>query len=126
MTDATESELSSLEDRRCAAMIKADLGVLGDLLSEDLVWTHSSARQDTKPSLLDGLRSGTTRYLEMRRSEEKILIRGEVAVIAGVVEMRAVVKGEEKVLRNRYTNVWVPERGQWRMLAWQSTAVPHT
>lgn len=124
MANMTKSELLSLEDRRCAAMIQADLDALGVLLSDDLLWTHSSAHQDTKSSFLDGLRSGATRYLDIRRSEEKILIRGDIAVTSGVADMRAVVKGEEKVLRNRYTNVWAFEGGQWRMLAWQSTAAP--
>ena len=120
-----ETELSSLEDRRCAALIQGDVARLADLLSDDLLWTHSSARQDTKSSFLAALGEGSTRYLEIQRSEEKIRVRGDVAVFTGVADMRAIVKAEEKVLRNRYLNVWTREDGRWRMLAWQSTAAPH-
>lgn len=124
MIDIIGNQLSSLEDRRCAAMVQADLDTLGELFSDDLLWTHSSAHQDTKSSFLAGLGTGKTRYLEIRRSEEKILIRGDAAVISGIADMRAVVRGEEKALRNRYTNVWLCETGRWRMIAWQSTAAP--
>jgi uncharacterized protein (TIGR02246 family) len=123
-TNLTREELSRLEDRRCQAMIAADVATLADLFSDELTWTHSSARQDTKKSFLEALQAGGTRYLEIKRSEERILLHGDVAVITGVVDMRAVVKGDEKTLRNRYTNVWVSKDGGWRMVAWQSTAAP--
>jgi len=121
---APENDLSALESRRCVAMIAADAGALSDLFDDDLVWTHSSARTDTKASYLEGLKSGATRYLEIRRSDEIIRVHGTLAVITGAAEMHVVLKGEEKRLRNRYTNVWVKRGGSWKMLAWASTAVP--
>ena len=51
-------------------------------------------------------------------------VHGDVAVVTGLADMRASIKGEEKALRNRYTNVWEKADGTWRMVAWQSTAVP--
>ena len=118
------TELLRLEARRCDAMIAADVDALDTLLSDRLTWTHASARQDTKASFLAGLRAGGTRYLEMKRSDEQVRVHGEVAVVTGLVEMRASIKGEERELRNRYTNVWVKVDSSWRMVAWQSTAVP--
>ena len=118
------SELLELEARRCDAMVAADVGELDRLLSEDLSWTHSSARQDTKASFLAGLQAGGTRYLEIRRSDEQVRLHGEVAVVTGVAHMRASINGEERHLRNRYTNVWTRSDQGWRMIAWQSTAVP--
>jgi uncharacterized protein (TIGR02246 family) len=124
MTSVIEAELSSLEDRRCAAMVRADIASLEELFADDLIWVHSSAHKDTKASYLAALSQGATRYLEIDRSEEVIRVRGDVAVINGVADMRAIVRGEEMVLRNRYLNVWTREDGRWRMSAWQSTAVP--
>lgn len=118
------NELLALEMRRCNAMVAADADALDLLLSEDLTWTHSSARQDTKASFVAGLRAGGTRYLEIRRSEEQVRVHGDLAVVTGLADMRASIKGEEKALRNRYTNVWARADGTWRMVAWQSTAVP--
>ena len=118
------SELLALETRRCDAMVTADINALETLLADTLTWTHSSARQDTKASFLAGLSAGGTRYLEITRSDERVRVHGDVAVITGVVDMRASIKGEEKQLRNRYTNVWAKTGERWQMVAWQSTAVP--
>ena len=79
---------------------------LDRLLSDDLSWTHSSARQDTKASFLVGLQALGTRYLEIRRSDEQVRLHGEVAVVTGIAHMRVSINGEERQLRNRYTNVW--------------------
>ena len=118
------SELLGFEARRCIAMMAADIGALDRLLSDDLTWTHSSARQDTKASFLAGLQAGGTRYLEIRRTDEQVRLHGEVAVVTGVAHMRASINGEERQLRNRYTNVWTKSGDGWQMIAWQSTAVP--
>jgi ketosteroid isomerase-like protein len=112
-----ETELSSPEDRRCVALIQGDVASLAELLSDDLLWTHSSARQDTKSSFLAALGEGAARYLEMDRSEEKGRVRGVVAVVTGAADMRAVVNGDKKVLRDRYLKVWTRETGRWRMFA---------
>ena len=118
------SELLDFEARRCDAMVAADIGALDQLLSDDLTWTHSSARQDTKTSFLAALQAGGTRDLQIRRSDEQVRLHGDVAVVTGVAHMRANINGEERQLRNRYTNVWAKTDEGWRMIAWQSTAVP--
>ncbi len=70
------------------------------------------------------MRGGHTRYLEIRRSEERVHLHRDVAVVTGVADMRASIDGTERQLRNRYTNVWAKSDEGWRMIAWQSTAVP--
>ncbi len=116
-------EVLGFEARRCEAMVAADFGALDRLLSDALTWTHASARQDDKASFLAGLRGGHTRYLEIRRSEERVHLHGDVAVVTGVADMRASIDGTERQLRNRYTNVWAKSDEGWRMIAWQSTAI---
>ncbi len=118
------TELLQLETRRCDAMMAADFDELDKLLSDQLTWTHASARQETKASFLAMLRAGSTRYLEIRRSEERVRSYGDVAVLTGVADMRASINGEDRRLCNRYTNVWAKTGASWQMVAWQSTAVP--
>jgi ketosteroid isomerase-like protein len=89
----------------------------------NLIWTHSSARVDTKANFLKALAAGSTRYLEIKRSDEKFRVHGNFAVITGLAEMHAVVNGSEKQLRNRYTSIWCRRNGAWKMIMSQSTAV---
>ena len=121
--DAT-NELLGFEARRCEAMVAADIAALEQLLSDRLTWTHASAHRDDKASFLAALRSGSTRYLEISRSEQQVQLHDQVAVVTGLADMRASINGEERHLRNRYTNVWAKSDEGWQMVAWQSTAVP--
>ena len=47
-----------LDKQRMDAMAKKDLAALNKLISDDLVYTHSSARLDTKQSLIGNMESG--------------------------------------------------------------------
>ncbi len=118
------ADVLGFEARRCEAMVAADFGALDRLLSDALTWTHASARQDDKASFLAGLRGGHTRYLEIRRSEERVHLHEKVAVVTGIADMRASIDGTERQLRNRYTNMWAKSDEGWQMIAWQSTAIP--
>ena len=51
-----------LDRRRMEAMARKDVAALNELISDDLVYTHSSARLDTKQSLIGAMESGQTVY----------------------------------------------------------------
>jgi len=51
-----------LDRKRMTAMAEKDIRTLNELISDDLVYTHSSARLDTKQSLIGNMESGSTGY----------------------------------------------------------------
>ena len=51
-----------LDKKRMTAMAEKDIRTLNDIISDDLVYTHSSARLDTKQSLIGNMESGSTVY----------------------------------------------------------------
>ena len=51
-----------LDRKRMQAMAKKDVATLQSVLADDLIYTHSSARLDTKKSLIDNMVSGSTVY----------------------------------------------------------------
>src|SRR5258708_2183825 len=119
MSDA--DEIRGLERQRSDAMIRADRAALESLFDDELVWTHSSARVDSKQGFIDTVLSGAVRYLKIEISDQVVRIHGTLAVTTGLAAMRALLKGEERDLFNRYTAVWSKRSGNWRMVAWQST-----
>jgi Domain of unknown function (DUF4440) len=58
----TDKELLALEERRFAAMIARDFGMLEALVHEELRYTHSSGVTDGKASWLESMRSGRVKY----------------------------------------------------------------
>ncbi len=52
-------------------MAQKDVAALKNMLCKGLVYTHSSGRQDTKQSLIEGMESGITVYTSMVPSDVK-------------------------------------------------------
>lgn len=117
-------QVRSLELRRLEHLVAGNYDGLADLLADDLVYTHSNGRVDTKESYLAPLRAGTTRYVEYAPSELTVRVHGTTAILFGRAQMRALVSGEERRNDLRFTNVWLFRDGHWRMAAWQSTRLP--
>ena len=54
--------LMNVDTQRRVAMVSGDVVALGDYLADDLSWTHSSGKTDSKESFLAVVASGTTVY----------------------------------------------------------------
>ena len=117
-------EVEELEARRQAAMLAGDVVVLGELLSDALVYTHANAAVDTKASYLRVLGDGTLVYRALHHTVETVLRRPGVAVVTGSMAGSIDAGGVAKALNSRFSSVWVPENGGWRLLAYQSTPLP--
>lgn len=122
--DPALSELARADRERYRAMLDGDLAALDRLLHEGLSYTHSSALQEGKTEYLESLRSGRVRYLDAHVQEAVCQPHGEIALMQGKVQLRAIIDGVERVLDNRFLSVWKHDRSLWRLLAWASTPVP--
>lgn len=120
----SRSQIDDLEDRRYTAMVDGDLTVLGDLLSDDVIYTHSNASVDTKASYLDRLRSGDLVYHSLEHTTDGVVSRPGVVIIGGTMSGSIHLHGVAKSLNSRVVAVWVAEDGRWRLAAFQPTPVP--
>ncbi|HVT66310.1 MAG TPA: nuclear transport factor 2 family protein [Trebonia sp.] len=122
--DDVATQISALEDRRYQALTDADLVALGELLSADLVYTHSDATSDTRQSYLDKLAGKALDYGVMEHPVSSIVVRGDCALVFGDMRGQVQVGGAARVLNSRVLAVWAREDGVWRLLAFQPTRIP--
>jgi uncharacterized protein (TIGR02246 family) len=120
----TRSQIDDLEDRRYTAMAAADLDTLDELLSDDVIYTHSDASVDSKASYLNLLRTGTLQYDSVEHTTEAVVTRPGVAIVLGTMSGSIHMHGAPKTLNSRVAAVWVAEDGRWRLVAFQPTVVP--
>lgn len=120
----TEQKLIELEKKRFAAMVNRDFTTLRELLSDDLRYTHSNAKFETKAEFLTEITDGTLRYQKMEPEQIVVKVFKKTAVITGLCYVS--VKQGERVVESqlRYTDVWQKRAGRWQMVAWQSARVP--
>ena len=114
-------EILALEDKRVEAMVKGDLQALDDILADDLIYIHTTARIDTKASFIDSIKSGRLNYKSMDSSEVKVRQYGDTAVVTGHFKVHV---GDNK-FEAKFTDVYAKRDNAWQMVSWQSTRVPH-
>lgn len=117
-------KIIDLDNQRMEAMAKKDIAALNALLSDDLVYTHSSARLDTKQSLIGAMESGATVYTSVVPSDVVAQDLGDAVVLTGVARISVTSNGNPINFGVRFTDVYVHKGGQWQMVAWQSTRLP--
>lgn len=113
-------EIEKLERQRFEAMTKRDAAFLEDVLSEQLAYTHSNGLVEDKQLHLENIRTGKLQYRSMQPEEMKVSLHRHTAVVTGIVGVTGVLNEKEFALRLRYTDVYVKEKGKWRLAAWQS------
>jgi len=110
-----------LDRKRMQAMAEKDIDTLNTLLGDDLVYTHSSARLDTKQSLIGNMQSGATVYNAVEPSDVKAQDLGGAVVLTGVARIRVTSGGKPNAFAVRFTDVYANRGGKWQMVTWQST-----
>lgn len=118
------NDLREAESARLRALVTADYTALDWLLGDDLTYTHSTAKVDTKASYLEPLLSGRTRYTSLDPEDVQVRVYGTTGVITGALRSVALVAGKESRTHMRFTSTWVRRDDRWQMVAWQSTRLP--
>lgn len=112
------------DKKRMHAMTAKDVAALEAVLADDLIYTHSSARLDTKKSLIGAMVSGTTVYTSIEPSEVKAQDLGDSVVLTGIAQIKVVSNGTPNAFGVRFTDVYAKRNGKWQMVTWQSTRLP--
>jgi hypothetical protein len=115
-----EAILAADANRR-AAMISANRNQLESILSERLVWTHSSGAVERREAFIANIEDGTVRYLELQTPAIEVMALSDSWLCVGELAGRAERDGVEKALRGRFLSAWTQEAGALKMVAWQTT-----
>lgn len=113
-----------LDAKRMQAMGAKDYATLEAVIADDLIYTHSSARIDTKQSLIGAMKSGATVYQSVVPSEVKAQDLGDAVVLTGVAQITVVSNGTPNAFGVRFLDVYAKRNGSWQMVTWQSTRLP--
>jgi hypothetical protein len=124
VANPTFADVQSADERRYQAMYAGNLDGLSGMLADGLLYTHSSAITDNKAAYLASLRKGNVVYHSTRRDEVVMHQHDGTVVMAGHIVIDATIDGTRRLLNNRFTTTWVQDAGQWKLLAWASTALP--
>jgi hypothetical protein len=120
-----EQAVLAAQDKRIALTIAGDLAGLGAAMSDDLTYTHSNAKVETRAEFLEAIRSGKSRYKSMTFDDRRVRVLGDsTAIVSGTCRVQVTSGGNDLDIRLRFTELYVKQAGAWKMALWQSTRVP--
>jgi ketosteroid isomerase-like protein len=118
--------LIALERARCGRLMQQDFVGLKQLLSPDLIHTHTRGNTDTLSSYLDFM-SRVIQTLELKREDLCVLPLGESAALMHgkqISRSRLRSTGQEVTVEAMVTQVWAKNAdGQWQQIAFHATAL---
>ena len=119
---AIVNNIIELEEARCRALVANDLGLLSNLVDEQLVHIHATGKVDNKTRYL-ALVETAIRFLMVERKDLQVRVEGEVAIATGRllqnIEFRST--GERREMDVMTTQVWLRRGDIWRQIAFQAT-----
>jgi ketosteroid isomerase-like protein len=116
-----ESEIRAAETSRFRALTEADLPALERVLSDDLIYTHTSGWRQTKAEFLASVRSGELLYHSFASDGLRIRVFGSTVLVTGHAAAKVRAKGQEMDVSLLYLEAYVKQGGRWQLVAWQST-----
>lgn len=127
-TGLDENSLLAAEEARRQAMLDNHTDRLGALLSDTLVYTHSTGGQDSKQGYLGKLASGVLRYEAVEFKNVQVRLIGTVGLLTA--SMTATISGNQdsqgkrRVVANNYLAVWVYSASGWTLQLLQGSPLP--
>lgn len=127
-SNAIQGALCAEEERR-QALLTGDWLTLDSLLSDDLVYVHSTTARDNKVSLMAKLESGELQYLRVNFEDLDAHGAGNCVVITGRLSAEISKQGQSKQIRSLFMTVWsLVDTGsaiqKWQLTAHQGTPLP--
>lgn len=116
----SQAEVEALERQRFEAMTTKNIDFLKNVLADDLSYTHSNGLVEDKTAHLENIRTGKLQYRSIQPEVMKLSMHRRSAIGTGIVSVTGILNEKDFNIRLRYTDVYVKEKGKWRLAAWQS------
>ena len=109
--------IRQLDQERIQAQIGADRAALDRIYADDFIGIGPSGTVRTKPQVLSDFTSGTLKFQSITTDDVEVRVYGNTAVETGRSTMNGQDKNKAVPVDNRFTRVWVKQRGRWRLVA---------
>lgn len=121
---AAKSEVETLERQRFAAQVSKDYDFLGRIFADDLIYTHSSGKIDSKETFINGIKEGKNVYSSVEVEELRLrpYNNQKTMVVNGTIKaLSATDDGKPLPLHLLYTVVYIKTKDKgWQLTTWQS------
>jgi ketosteroid isomerase-like protein len=112
-----EQAIRQVDHERIQAQIGADAVALDRIYADDFIGIGPSGTVRTKAQVISDFTSGDLKFQSITTDDVNVRVYGNTAVETGRSIMSGQDKGKVVPRDNRFTRVWVKQRGRWRLVA---------
>ena len=123
-TVSVEKELIKLEDGWAAALLKADVAHIDQILADEYLDTDESGTITTKAQDLANLKSGDLKFTVLVPDDYRVRVYGDAAVVMGRNTLQGQFKGADMSGQYRWTDTWAKREGRWLCVATHVSKIP--
>jgi len=115
VNDLSETEQAVLyqQARYCQAMTDADIDTMREIVSEDMVFTHMSGKQQTREEYFADIEKGRLAYFTIGIESPVINVDADTATITFTSVLNANAYGARGTLRMNGTHKYENRTGEW-------------
>lgn len=114
-----EAKILDLEKKWTDAYKAHNVSAMTSLLAEDVIITVEDGRTFGKFGYVAHTGDSSVQVDVAEESDVKIRMHGSVAVVTGAYHEAGTAKGKRYEYRDRFTDVWMKNNGQWQLIASQ-------
>jgi ketosteroid isomerase-like protein len=119
-----EQQIKTLQEQLVQATFESDTSLLEKFLAEDYTAIHSDGKLSTKAQEIENFKSGALKYESIDVHERKIRAYGDTAIVNSQASVKARINGKPVSGDFRSTRVWVKQKSNWKIVAFQATRIP--
>lgn len=120
----TEKEVLAAMDAWKLATMHKDRAALDRLLHEDLTYSHSSTKNESKADVIQSVTTGKTTVDAIEFADTTVRVYGNTALVKGNVTIRNSADGKSTTANLNILHVWVKGPKGWQLVARQATRLP--
>jgi ketosteroid isomerase-like protein len=121
---AAKTEVEALERQRFAAQVSKDFDFLGKVFADDLIYTHSNGKIDSKTTYINSIKEGKSVYDKIEVEELRLRAYNDqktVVVNGTIMITQPTADGKQTLAHIRYTTVYIKTKANgWQLTTWQS------
>jgi len=120
-----EEELKATMEKWKTAVIQKDRASIERYTAPNVTYSHSNALMENREQMLAAFLSPDMQYKALDTSETTFrFIGSNVGIVQTKMMVRNVQKGSPKTTPLSVLMVWAKEKGDWRLVARQTTRLP--
>jgi uncharacterized protein (TIGR02246 family) len=121
-----EDDVRAMDDKRHAGLSKNDMDTWTSVMSDDVVYIHSSGQMDVgKEQLAAPFKKGEIKIKSFAREVTRVRVLNDNLVqVIGKGTPTVVRADKESTFDIIYTSTWSKSGGSWKMVHWQATRLP--